>query len=87
MPAIHKGCTIRIARICEREIPLNVYQRKKALMRRPGTVFQRWRAPEALHPGDSEDLEDPADPEAPKAALMRRDSPGEAPMKGQRSWT
>src|SRR5215469_8334768 len=34
---------MRRARMWEKEIPRKVYQRKKALMRRPGMVFNRLR--------------------------------------------
>jgi hypothetical protein len=42
-PRIQDGWAKRRARICSKEIPRKVYQRKKALMRRPGTVLTRLR--------------------------------------------
>src|SRR5258708_37282650 len=43
MPRIQTGCAARRARIWLKEIPRKVYQRKKALMSRPGMVFSRLR--------------------------------------------
>src|SRR5580704_1299583 len=42
-PRIHAGWTKRRARIWLKEIPRKVYQRKKALMIRPGMVLKRFR--------------------------------------------
>ena len=42
-PRIHAGCTARRASMWAKEIPRKVYQRKKALMSRPGMVFSRLR--------------------------------------------
>src|SRR5579871_3317816 len=44
---IQKGCSKRSARIWANDIPLKVYQRKKALMSRPGIVLSRLRLREA----------------------------------------
>jgi hypothetical protein len=42
-PRIQAGWNARRARIWLKEIPRKVYQRKKALMSRPGMVFNRLR--------------------------------------------
>ena len=43
MPSIQTGWTGRSERNCEKGIPRKVYQRKKALMSRPGMVLSRLR--------------------------------------------
>ncbi len=42
-PSSHSGATRRSERISANEMPLNVYQRKKALISSPGSVFRALR--------------------------------------------
>jgi len=48
-PRIQDGCSSRRARIWAKEMPLKVYQRKKALTSRPGTVFEEVAAARCGH--------------------------------------